>query len=136
MSFQLIVVIAIGLGVGMAGGLAIVLNDRWGAGVNMLRKILITAPVALIAMGVISAPIILQKTMGESAEAHVARFGYFGSEIRGTRIPCAGMFDVGFLVRYQTADRQTDGLGRVCRGLSGGWTWYPSTDAMVAADPP
>ena len=136
MSVKFIAVLAIGLGVGMAGGLAIVLHDRWGAGINMLRKILITIPFALLALAMISVPIILQKTIGESAEAHVARFGYGGLEIRGTRIPCAGGFDVGFLVRYQTADRKTEGLGRVCRGLSGGWTWYPSTDTMVAADPP
>lgn len=136
MSFKLLAVIAIGFGMGMAGGLAILLHDRWGVGVNMLRKILIAVPFALIVLAVISVPIILQKTMGESAEAHVARFGYHGVEIRGARLPCAGTFDVGFLVRYQSADRQSEGLGRVCRGWSGGWTWYPSTDAMVAADPP
>jgi hypothetical protein len=135
-SFKLIVVIAIGFGVGMAGGLAIVLHDRWRFGATMLRKILIAVPFALIALAVISVPIILQKTMGESAEAHVARFGYHDFKIRGTRMPCAALFDVGFLVRYQTADRQPEDLGRVCRGLSGGWTWYPSTNTMVAADPP
>ena len=96
MSFKFIAVLAIGLGVGMAGGVAIVLHDRWGAGINMLRKILITIPFALLALAMISVPIILQKTIGESAEAHVARFGYGGLEIRGTRIPCAGGFDVGF----------------------------------------
>jgi hypothetical protein len=52
-------------------------------------------------------------------------------EIRGTRMPCVGWLDSGFIVSYRLGNEQSDRTGRICKSIGEEWAWYPDTNNLA-----
>lgn len=66
----------------------------------------------------------LRWTLISSATDHMRSVGEPWFHIIGTRIPCAGITEIGVVVMYRRAGREMP--GRLCRKpWANEWQWYP-----------
>lgn len=91
---------------------------------------LIAIAIAIIAVAAIVLIVRFPHTLQPEADAHIEKLGI---DLKGihVRMPCAGVFDTGFIVNYRKLGSRVDRVGRLCRGLTGGpWTWHPDTNDL------
>lgn len=100
----------------------------------MWKKAAIILLAASIAIPVISTPLVIERLTWPEAKSIIENHGGRKLEIYGIKLPCAHVLDFGYVVYYRL--ESGDNVGRICRSIFGGeWTWYPSTNAMIAEKP-
>jgi hypothetical protein len=93
----------------------------------MTRQHLLFVLIGLVALAALIGAWSLRRPFLDAARADLERRGLHWFDILGTRIPCAGPFDLGVSVVFRNSpDGEVIG-GRLCRPAdrSSAWTWYP-----------
>lgn len=88
------------------------------------NTILVWGALAAIA---IAAILTLRALLVDSAESYLKTLGDKTVTLIGTRMPCMGYFDVGFIVYYRQPRVDVPSIGRICRPImSPDWVFYPN----------
>ena len=82
---------------------------------------------ALATIAIIAVSLTLHALLATSAESYLKTVADNTISLRGTRIPCMGYFDVGFIVFYRRPRVNVPfAAGRICRPImSPDWVFYP-----------
>jgi hypothetical protein len=100
--------------------------------VTRTNTILVWGALGAIAIAAIVTLVTLRALLVDSARSYLKTSEDNIETLNGTRMPCKGYFDAGFIVFYHRPRDGAPFIGRICRPImSPDWVFYPNRDDVT-----